>query len=185
MRLRFRTRALLAIVPVAALIVSCGGGAGGEAPATPSAATATPADTAATANVQQVMRGVLFTNSNVVFAAQADDPDKVPKEKDPSTAVNPLASTYGGWEAVGNSALALTESARLLEVPRTCANGTPAPVTSETWKKGLSELRAGGLAAYQAAQAKNQDGIVDAADKVTTACSTCHEAYREKTPRCV
>ena len=158
------------------------------------AQTATPAATAARgatatgraqANVLQLMRGILFPNSNVVFAAQSDDPDKVPKEKDPSTAVNPLASTYGGWEAVANSALALTESARLLEVPRSCSNGKPAPIQSATWQKGLAELRAGGLAAYKAAQAKNQDGILDAADKITTACSTCHDKYREKTPRCV
>jgi len=135
--------------------------------------------------VLQLMRGILFPNSNVVFAAQSDDPEAVPKEKDPSTAVNPLASTYGGWEAVANSALALTESARLLEVPRSCSNGKPAPVQSATWQKGLAELRAAGLAAFKAAQAKNQDGILDAADKITTACSTCHDKYREKTPRCV
>jgi hypothetical protein len=137
------------------------------------------------ANVQQVMRGILFPNSNVVFAAQSDDPDKVKKSADPSTATDPLASVYGGWEAVGNSALALREAARLLEVPRACSNGKPAPIQSPTWKQGLTELRAAGLAAYQAAQKKNQDAVLDAADKMTTACATCHDKYREKTPRCV
>lgn len=150
----------------------------------PAAPVARPAG-ATQATMAQVMKGVLFPNSNVVFAAQSDDPDKVPKEKDPATATNPLASTYGGWEAVQNSSLALTESARLLEVPRACSNGKPAPIQSATWKKGLTELRAAGLAAYKAAQAKNQDGILDAADKITTACSTCHEKYREQKTRCV
>jgi hypothetical protein len=137
------------------------------------------------ATVLQVMRGILYPSSNVVFFAQSEDPSKVKQEKDPSLATNPLASTYGGWEAVSNSALALTESARLLEVPRSCSNGKPAPIQSATWKKGLSELRAAGLVAYKAAQAKNQDQILDAADKMTTACATCHDKFREKTPRCV
>lgn len=147
----------------------------------------TPARPAAayTANVQQVMRGILFPNSNVVFAAQGDDPAGVKKDDRPSQAVNPLASAYGGWEAVANSALALTESARLLEIARACSNGKPAPIQSATWKKGLSELRAAGLSAYKAAQAKSQDGILDATDQISMACSTCHDKYREKEPRCV
>ena len=144
----------------------------------PAAATSKPA------TVQQVMRGILFPNSNVVFSAQGDDPSKVKKAADPSTATDPLASTYGGWEAVANSALALSEAARLLEVPRACSNGKPAPIASATWKKGLAELRAAGQAAYQAAQKKNQDAVLDASDKITTACATCHDKYREKTPRC-
>jgi cytochrome c556 len=33
---------------------------------------------------------------------------------------------------------------------------------------------------YQAAQAKSQEKIVDAADTMTTACANCHDKYREK-----
>ncbi len=138
----------------------------------------------APATVLQVMRGILYPNSNVVFSAQSDDPAAVKKATDPSTATDPLASTYGGWEAVANSAIALKESARLLEVPRSCSNGKPAPIQTATWKKGLTLLREAGDASFKAAQAKNQDQVVDAAEKVTTACSTCHDPYREKTPRC-
>jgi hypothetical protein len=145
---------------------------------------AAPPPTDAPATVLQVMRGILFPNSNVVFSAQADDPAAVKTAGDPSAATDPLASTYGGWEAVANSAIALKESARLLEVPRSCSNGKPAPVQTATWKKALAQLREAGLASYKAAQAKSQDQVVDAAEKVTTACSTCHDAYREKTPRC-
>lgn len=154
--------------------------AGAQPPARP-VATAAPYR----ANVQQVMRGILFPNSNVVFAAQGDDPDTAKKDPRPSEATNPLASTYGGWEAVSNSALALNEAARLLEVARSCSNGKPAPIQAATWKKGLSELRAAGLTAYKAAQAKSQDQILEATDQVSAACSTCHDKYREKTPRCV
>lgn len=139
----------------------------------------------ATANVLQVMRGVLFPNSNVVFSAQADDPEKVEKASDPATATDPLKSAYGGWEAVTNAGLALTESAVLLEMPRSCANGSPAPIEGETWKKGVSALRAAGVAAADAGKAKDMDKVLDAADKITTACATCHDKYREKEPRCM
>ena len=138
----------------------------------------------AAANVLQVMRGVLFPNSNVVFAAQSDDPEKVEKASDPATATDPLKSAYGGWEAVTNAGYAMAEATRLLDVPRSCSNGKPAPIDAETWKKGLNDLRAAGNAAYEAGKAKNQDKVLDAADKVVTACSTCHDVYREKTPRC-
>jgi hypothetical protein len=145
---------------------------------------AAPPPPAATANVLQVMRGVLFPNSNVVFAAQGDDPEKIAKADDPATATDPLKSTYGGWEAVMNAGLALTESAQLLEVPRACSNGKPAPIDGEVWKKGLSQLRAAGVVAYEAGKAKDQDKVLDAADKIVTACSTCHDKYREMEPRC-
>ena len=172
-------------IATAALVAQASAGGGQTAkPASRGHAAAPAASADAPATVLQVMRGILFPSSNVVFSAQADDPAAVKKASDPSTATDPLASTYGGWEAVANSAIALTESARLLEVPRSCSNGKPAPIQTATWKKGLTQLREAGQAAYKAAQAKNQDQVVDAAEKVTTACSTCHDPYREKTPRC-
>jgi hypothetical protein len=169
----------------AALVAQAPAGGGQTAkPASGSHAAAPVASADAPATVLQVMRGILFPSSNVVFSAQADDPAAVKKTSDPSTATDPLASTYGGWEAVANSAIALRESARLLEVPRSCSNGKPAPIQTATWKKGLTQLREAGQAAYKAAQAKNQDQVLDAAEKITTACSTCHDPFREKTPRC-
>jgi len=145
---------------------------------------AAPTAQPSTTTVLQVMRGVLFPSSNVIFAAQSDDPAKIAPAEDPATATDPLKSTYGGWEAVMNAGVALSESTRLLDVPRACSNGKPAPIDAETWKKGLTDLRAAGLAAYEAGKAKDQDKVLDAADKVVTACSTCHDVYREKTPRC-
>ena len=166
-------------------LVSIGVIVEGQAPARGRQGSATATSQAGTVNVRQVMRGILFPNSNVVFAAQSDDPAKVKQAQDPSTAPNPLESVYGGWEAVANSGIALTESARLLEIPRKCSNGNAAPIGGVTWKQGLTQLREAGRAAYDAAQAKNQDKVLDASDKITEACSTCHDKYREKTPRCV
>ena len=147
--------------------------------------TATPAPAAASASGQvhgdlrQVMRGILFPNSNVVFAAQ--DKLDVKQAKDPSTATDPLASTYGGWQAVENAGIALAESANLLTIPgRKCSNGRDAPINNEDWKKFVQELRDAGMNTYKAAQAKSSDKIVDAAGAMTEACSHCHDKYREK-----
>ena len=133
------------------------------------------------ATLAQIMKGILFPSSNVVFFAQADNPNDVPPAKDPATAVNPLASSYGKWEAVENAGLAIAEAANLLTVPgRKCSNGRPVPVTNADWPKLVQGLRDAGMAAYKAAQSKNQDKILDAADVMTTACANCHDKYREK-----
>jgi len=133
-------------------------------------------------DLRQVMRGILFPNSNVVFLAQGTDPATVPKDADGTTSVNPLASVYGGWEAIENSSIALAEAANLLTIPgRTCANGKPVPVQNADWQRFVQGLRDAGLASYKAAQTKDMDKMLDAADTLTNACSDCHDVYREKT----
>lgn len=134
-----------------------------------------------TSNLRDLMRGILFPSSNVIFAAQDDDPAKVPPAKDPALSLNPLASTYGGWTAVENSALALSEGANLLILPgRKCANGKAVPIINPDWPKFVEGLRTASLATYKAAQSKNRDNILTAAGDLTTACSNCHDKYREK-----
>jgi hypothetical protein len=133
------------------------------------------------ANLGQLMKGVLYPASNVIFAAQGDDPAAVPKAADPSTAPNPLASSYGGWEAVENSSMAIIEAANLLILPgRKCANGRAVPINNPDWPKFVQGLRDAGMTSYKAAQSKNQDNILMAADVLTTACANCHNKYREK-----
>jgi len=127
------------------------------------------------------MRGILFPNSNVVFFAQNENPADVKPAKDPSLATDPLADSYGQWVAVENSALALSEAANLLTIPgRKCSNGLPVPINNPDWPKFVQGLRDAGMVAYKAAQSKSQDDILMAADVMSTACSNCHEKYREK-----
>jgi hypothetical protein len=131
------------------------------------------------ANLDQVMRGILFQNANVVFFAQNNDPASVQHVSKPSSATDPLASVYGGWEAIENSSLALSESASLLTIPRVCSNGKPAPVTNADWVKFVEGLRAAGLVSYQAALSKDTDKMLDAADQVSTSCLNCHDRFRK------
>ena len=131
----------------------------------------------------QVMRGILFPNSNVLFASQTVDPATVKKDADPTSSVNPLAGQYGGWEAIENSGIAMAEAANLLMIPgRVCGNGKPVPVQNADWPRFVQGLRDAGMATYKAGQSKNMDMVLEAADTVTTACMNCHEVYREKTP---
>ncbi len=57
--------------------------------------------------------------------------------------------------------------------------------TCSAENSGLGEIRARTLTrviTYKAAQAKDQDKILDAVDAVTTtACTNCHMQYRDKT----
>jgi hypothetical protein len=168
-------------------------GAGQAAPAAqPARGRATAAAPAAArqvhANLNQLMRGVLYPASNVIFAAQGDDPATIKPDKEPSTSPNPLTSTYGGWAAVENAGLTIAESANLLTIPgRVCENGKPAPSGNADWAKFVAGLRTAGMTTYKAARAKNQDQILEAADAIATACADCHDVYREKpnpTARC-
>jgi hypothetical protein len=136
-------------------------------------------------NVLQVMRGILYPASNVIFAAQSDDPAAIKPAADAATSPNPLTSVYGGWTAVENAGIAIAEAANLLTIPgRVCANGKPAPIQNADWRMWVQELRDAGMATYKAAQAKNQDAILEAAGVVSEACSHCHDKYREVPNRC-
>ena len=133
------------------------------------------------ATLAQLMKGTLYPESNVVFAAQDVNPTDVPHAKDPAMSTDLLTSQYGKWEAVENSALAIAEVADLLSVPgRKCSNGLDVPVANPDWAKFVQELRDAGMTAYSTAQTKNQDKMTDVADVMTTACQHCHVRYRDK-----
>jgi hypothetical protein len=133
------------------------------------------------ANLAQVMRGIPFTFSNIVFDAQAEDPGAARKPAEVTAgATETFKNVYGGWQEVENSSLALAETANLLMIPgRLCENGKPVPVQEETYRKAAEGLAAAGRAAYKAAQSKSMDAIVEVSDTVATACSNCHEPYRD------
>ncbi len=173
-----------ALFPLLAATIFAGM-AGAQAPvAAPKPAAAKPAAAAGpyvNATLAQLMKGIFYPSSNVIFAAQDVNPNDVKPAKDPSTAPNPLESAYGKWEAVENAGLALADAANLLTLPgRKCSNGLPMPLRNADWPKLVAGLRDAGLKVYEAAKAKDQDKILDVAETMTTACSNCHDKYREK-----
>jgi hypothetical protein len=177
------------MIPTALLVLLMGSAsaqppkAAPAAPAKKAAATTVPNNPA---TLLQLMRGTLFPESNVIFAAQNDDPAKVKPAKDPALATDPLMSAYGGWTAVENASIAIIEVSSLLSVPgRKCSNGRDVPLKNPDWPKLVQGLRQAGMAAYQAAQAKDQDKILDVSGTLSEACAACHDKYREKPTRCM
>jgi hypothetical protein len=80
----------------------------------------------------------------------------------------------GGKQRAGHR-----ESANLLVISgRKCSNGKEVPLRNADWAK-FQELRDAGMTAYKAAQSKNRDDILTAADVLTAACADRHEKYRK------
>ena len=152
------------------------------AQAPPAAATA-PAASAAKpyGSLAQVMRGIPFPNSNIIFDTQTNDP-AAPKKTDPKGqgATNVYANTYGGWQQVENAAVALSEVANLVMLPgRLCENGLPVALGDALFQKGAKGLAEVGKQALEAAKTKNLDKMVDVSGAISDACLVCHEKYRE------
>ena len=144
-------------------------------------APSTPPAQAVYANLNQLMRGVLYPEANIVFSPQFENPDKVKQALDPGMATDPLTSTFGGWQAVENASLALAESANLLLLPgRVCSNGAPVPVNDPDWAKFVQEVRDAAMQAYKLAQAKDQDKISELSDAVSKSCEHCHNKWRNR-----
>jgi len=152
----------------------------------PRPAAARPAAAKPTGTLAQIMRGIYFPNSNVIFDVQQNDPS-APKKKPGAdagaSATETYAGTYSGWEAVENAAVALTDGVDLILAPgRSCQNGKPVPLQQADFQKFARDMRAAGLAVLQAARTKSQEKVSDATNNLSDACSNCHEVYRDKGP---
>jgi len=133
----------------------------------------------------QVMRGILFPNSNILFDVQTRDPETFGKKEEGGGATSSFSGIYMGWQVVENAAVALDEAARLLTVPgRLCENGRPVPVTQKDWPGFVADLRKASQAMLKAAQAKNKDLASETTNDVAGACENCHIKYRDAQPRC-
>lgn len=154
-------------------------GAKPAAPAPTAKPAARPAASAPVGTLLQVMRGILFHSSNLIFATQGEDPANPKQPLDASFGT--YAKVYTGWTVVENAAVALAESADLLLKPgRLCSNGRPVPLDRADYRKFALALRAAGQAAYKAAQSKNMDSMVEVSGTVSESCENCHAVYRDK-----
>jgi cytochrome c556 len=135
-------------------------------------------------SLAQVMRGIFFPNSNIIFEVQQNDPAAPKKKSDAgASATDSYAGVYSGWEMVENAAVAVTDGVDLIMTPgRLCQNGKPVPTRNADFQRFAQNMRKAGLAVLQAAHTKNQEKVSDATNDLADACSACHEIYRDKGP---
>ena len=127
----------------------------------------------------QLMRGILFPNSNIIFDVQARDPEAPPAENDDGTVTSTFASIYAGWPSVENAALAIAESANLIMLAgRMCENGRAVPLDQDDFVQWAQELEEAGREAYRVAQTKDRDAVIEVTNQLAGACENCHTKYR-------
>jgi mono/diheme cytochrome c family protein len=138
------------------------------------------------ANLAQLMRGMLFPTSNLIFNVQTNDPS-ARKKSDLQSGTSGFswvdwgADIYAPWELVDYAALAIAEAAPLLLTPgRRCENGKPVPVDQADWVKLTLEMAEAGRVAYKASQSRNQEVVSDATNQLSESCLNCHVVYRDK-----
>jgi hypothetical protein len=136
----------------------------------------------------QVMRGILFPNSNILFDVQSNDPAAPKKEAAAGGgATATFANIYTGWQTVENAAISIGEAATLMMIPgRRCENGKPVPLTQKDYIGWTNDLRKVSEMMLKAAQSKNLEKASDATNEVAGACENCHTKYRDTAggPRC-
>jgi cytochrome c553 len=158
--------------------------------ATPATTTSAPSapksDFPPAANLQQLMRGIMFPNSNIIFTVQTHDPGA--KKKPGAGSVDDGfnwaqwgTDLYSGWDIVDYASLALAESAPLMLTPgRTCQNGKPVPVDDPDWIRFSKEMAEVGRKVYQASQTRNQEKVSDMSGDVADSCLHCHQVFRDR-----
>jgi len=135
-------------------------------------------------NLAEVMRGIMFPSSNLLFNVQGYDPGAEQatfQAQDNFSWVDWGAGIYSGWQIVDYAAIALAEAAPLFLTPgRVCENGQPVPVDRLDWIQYTAEMVEAGKAAYRASQTRDQAAVSEVTNLIAEACYNCHEAYRDK-----
>ena len=147
-----------------------------QAPSSDPAATST-ARPVGTLN--DVMRGIYFPNSNLIFDVQLNDPGVAKAVVgEPGSAAN-YATLYTRWEELEYAAVALIDGVDLILAPgRSCQNGKPVPVSQAEYRRFAQDMRRAGLTALEAVRSKNREKVIDATNDLTEVCTSCHRVFR-------
>jgi len=137
-----------------------------------------------TGTVNQVMRGILFPSSNVLFDVQTQDPGAQAKGGGAHPEAAATTARYGNvyepWQIVDAAAISIAEIGPILMTPgRRCENGKPAPVDRADWQQYVQGLVEAGRAAYKASQTRDQATVSDVTNVISDACANCHRVYRD------
>jgi len=135
-------------------------------------------------NLAQLMRGVFFPNSNLIFAVQQQDPGAARGPNNVQAGTSTIfdwgMGIYTGWQVVDNAAIALADISPLMLNPGLrCENGKPAPVTDPDWIKFTEQMITMSKQIYRLSQTRNQEAVSDAPGDLSDACAACHAAYRD------
>jgi mono/diheme cytochrome c family protein len=137
-------------------------------------------------NLAQLMRGVFFPSSNLIFTVQTRDPAApVPP---PSPAAQGAGFSvfewgmgiYTGWPVIENAAVALADASPLMLTPGLrCENGRLAPVSEPDWIRFTDDMIAIAKRTYRLAQTRSQEAVSEATGDLSDACAACHQVYRD------
>ncbi len=138
-------------------------------------------------NLAELMRAILFPNSNFLFDVQTTDPGAPPEagSEDVRSASSLFSGIYTGWQVPQQAALALAEVEPLImNADRKCENGKPAPVGNEDFQKYAKQLTSVAKQIYAAAHEEDQEKVSDLTNELAGACEDCHAIYRKYQDRC-
>jgi mono/diheme cytochrome c family protein len=138
------------------------------------------------ANLAQLMRGVFFPNSNLIFTVQTRDPAAPAPPPSPAAGGAGFSvfewgqGIYTGWPVIENAAAALADASPMMLAPGLrCENGRLAPVTDADWIRFTDDMVAIAKRTYRLAQTRNQEAVSEFTGDLSDACAACHRAYRD------
>jgi mono/diheme cytochrome c family protein len=139
-----------------------------------------------TGTLNQLMRGVFFPNSNLLFTVQTRDPAAPVPPPDPAAKGAGFSvfewgqGIYTGWPVIENAATALADAAPWMLSPGLrCENGNLAPVTEPDWIRFTEEMVSVAKRGYRLVQTKNQEAVSEWTGDLSDACAACHGTYRD------
>jgi mono/diheme cytochrome c family protein len=139
-----------------------------------------------TGTLNQLMRGIFFPNSNLLFTVQTRDPAAPVPPPDPAAKGSGFSvfewgqGIYTGWPVIENAAAALADASPWMLTPGLrCENGRLAPVTEPDWVRFTEQMASVAKRGYRLAQTRNQEAVSEWTGDLSDACAACHSVYRD------
>ena len=139
-----------------------------------------------TGTLNQLMRGVFFPNSNLLFTVQTRDPAAPVPPPDPAAKGAGFSvfewgqGIYTGWPVIETAAAALADASPWMLTPGLrCENGRMAPVTEPDLIRFTEQMISVAKRGYRLAQTRNQEAVSEWTGDLSDACAACHGVYRE------
>jgi mono/diheme cytochrome c family protein len=136
-------------------------------------------------NLAQLMRGIFFPSSNLIFTVQTRDPGAPAPPPAPATPGSFSVFEWGqgiytGWPVIENAAVSIADASLLmLASGLRCENGRLAPVSEPDWIRFTENTIAVAARINRLAQARNQEAVSEATGDLSDACAACHQVYRD------